>query len=123
MFGFGKESRLADETGAGLTEVMMAIVILTVASLSLAGTSVRVGTTMSAVQGRISAMEVAERQLEQLHSTDYAAIANGSKVEDGVQLTWTVTEGDVSKQILMVYRYDLPRSTRQDTLIAAVRAR
>ena len=123
MFGFGKESRLRDETGAGLTEVMMAIVILTVASLSLAGTSVRVGTTMSAVQGRISAMEVAERQLEQLHSTDYAAIANGSKVEDGVQLTWTVTEGDVSKQILMVYRYDLPRSTRQDTLIAAVRAR
>ncbi len=123
MFGFGKESRLRDETGAGLTEVMMAIVILTVASLSLAGTSVRVGTTMSAVQGRISAMEVAERQLEQLHSTDYAAIANGSKVEDGVQLTWTVTEGDVSKRILMVYRYDLPRSTRQDTLIAAVRAR
>ena len=121
MFRSREESRVRDESGGGLTEVMISLVILSVSLLSLAGTSVRVGTTMNAVHSRLSAMQVAERQIETLYSTPYAAVTNGSATQDGVQMTWTVSEGVVSKRVMMVYRYDLPRSTRQDTLVTALR--
>ncbi|UCF19294.1 MAG: hypothetical protein JSU87_15410 [Gemmatimonadota bacterium] len=121
MFRAREESRIRDENGSGITEVMISLVILSVSLLSLAGTSVRVGTTMNSVHSRLSAMQVAERQIETLYSTAYDEVTDGSVTRDGVQMTWAVAEGVVSKRVTMVYRYDLPRSTRQDTLVTAVR--
>jgi Tfp pilus assembly protein PilV len=115
------QRRLGDEKGSGLAEVLIALVILSIAIVSLAGTAVRVGTTMNSVHMRLKAMEVAERQVERLHSTQYDLVTNGARTEDGVQMAWVVNTGDVSKRITLVYQYDTPRMARRDTLVAAVR--
>jgi len=119
--GTRDSTRLTEEAGSGLTEVLIALVILTIALVSLAGTAARVGSTMNSVHMRLQAMEVAERQVERLHATAYDQVLNGSRTEDGVQLAWAVNQGAVSKRIVLTYRYDTPRATRQDTLVTAVR--
>lgn len=113
--------RLHDEKGSGLAEVLIALVILSVSIVSLAGTAVRTGTTMNSVHLRLKAMEVAERQVERLHSTQYDQVVNGARTEDGVLMAWVVNPGAVSKRITLVYQYDTPRRVRRDTLVAAVR--
>ena len=117
----GTTERLSGEAGTGLTEVLVALVILTTALVSLAGTAVRVGSTMNGMHMRLQAMEVAERQIERLHATEYDQVLNGSRTEDGVQLAWAVQQGAVSKRIVLTYRYNTPRAARQDTLVTAVR--
>ncbi len=112
---------LREEGGTGLAETMVALVILSAALLAIAGTSVRVGSTMNGAQARIRAMTVAERQLERLLSTPYDQVLPGSRSEAGVQLTWSVIDGAVSKEVSLIYSYHLPRGVRVDTLSVAVR--
>ncbi len=109
------------QSGSGLAEVLISLVIVTVALLALAATSIRVGTTMNAAHGRVAAQALADRQMERLLATPYDQITDGSTQLNGVDLTWTVTTGDVSKEIVLVFDYDVPGAARQDTLVATAR--
>jgi type IV pilus assembly protein PilV len=77
--------------GFTLVEVMLAVVILAVGVLALAGTSARV-VTMNLQGGRLGgASLVAEGRLELLRAAPCAALASGSTLEGPFTVAWTVT--------------------------------
>lgn len=113
-------SRLRSNSGIGLTETLISLVIFSTAMLGIVGTSARVGQTVNSSHGRQRALSVARQQLEELMAEDYASVAGGTATRDGVQLRWAVQESNVAKGVVLVYRYDLPTGVRQDTLTASI---
>ena len=107
------------QSGVSVTEVLIALVIFSSAILGIVGTAARVGNIMNSSHVRLGAASVAGQQVETLLSAPYDSLVNGSAAAGGVALEWTVAETSSAKQILLVYRYDLPHGAREDTLSAA----
>lgn len=88
--------------GFTLVEVLVALIILTVGVLGLAGT------TALAVRQVTFADVTAERAIalqsviERLRSAPYDSVANGSDSIGRFQATWTVTLGQRSKSVQIV---------------------
>jgi Tfp pilus assembly protein PilV len=108
------------EAGLGLTETLIALVIFSTAMLGIAGTAARVGALMNAAHVRLAAVSTAGRQVELLLSKPPALVSSGSAEQDGVAMSWVVTEGNRTKEILLVYRYEIPGGVVEDTLTAAM---
>jgi len=106
-------------SGVSVTEVLIALVIFSTAILGIVGTAARVGDIMNSSHVRLGASSVAGQQVETLLSAPYDSLVNGSAAAGGVAMEWTVAETSSAKQILLVYRYDLPHGAREDTLSAA----
>ncbi len=118
----GPEPSQRPDAGFGLTEAMVSIVILTTSLLGLAATSARIGAAMNSAHRRTSALQQAELRMETLTAQPYSQIVDGSATEDGITFQWTVTSDDDSKEIVLVYTYDVPSRARTDTLTTAVLA-
>lgn len=117
----GRGGRLQSESGVGLTETLVSLVIFSAAMLGIVGTSARVGMTVNSTHGRLSALSVARQQLEEVMAEEYASVAGGTATRAGVELKWAVQEADPGKNIVVVYRYTVPGAVREDTLVAGLR--
>ena len=111
---------LRPDAGVGVTEALIAMVIFSTALLGIVGTSARVGASVNSSHVRLRALAIARHQVEQVLSTEYDKVVGGSVEEEGVQMAWSVTASSSAKEIVMVYRYDLPGGTRSDTLTTAL---
>jgi Tfp pilus assembly protein PilV len=112
--------RARDDSGVGITEVLIALVIFSGAILGIVGTAARVGGIMSSSQLRLKAANEAAHQVEELLTMPYDSVASGTIKREGIEVRWTVTETSVAKEVALVYGYDLPSGTQEDTLSAAV---
>ena len=119
--GGGMGMRLRSQSGLGLTETLISLVIFSTAMLGIVGTSARVGMTVNSSHVRLSALSVARQQLEEMMAEDYSLVVGGTATRDGVDLRWTVQESASGKDIVMVYRYTVPGAVRRDTLAAGLR--
>lgn len=109
------------DAGFGLPEVLTAVVILTTALLGIAATAGRVGTIVNGAHRGARALADARTQIEEIMAQPYDSVADGSVTEHGVQMNWTVTNGSQTKEILFIYRYNVPGRERTDTITAMVR--
>ena len=107
------------ESGFGVTEVLIALVIFSTAMLGIVGTSARVGASLNSSHVKLRSGAIARHQVEQLLAADYDAVTSGSTVVDEVEMAWAVSATSAAKEIVLVYRYELPGGVRQDTLTAA----
>jgi prepilin-type N-terminal cleavage/methylation domain-containing protein len=88
--------------GFTLVEVLVALIILTVGVLGLAGTTalaVRQVTFADVTSQRAVALQTV---VERLRSLDYASVQNGSDSVGLFAATWTVTDAQRSKSIEIV---------------------
>jgi Tfp pilus assembly protein PilV len=108
------------QSGVGVTEVMIALVIFSTAILGIVGTAAHVGGIMNSSHVRLAAGSAARTQVEELLAMPYDSLANGTVDALGVHMGWTVAENGAGKEITLVYNYDLPSGARNDTLIAAM---
>ncbi len=108
------------EAGVGLAEVLISLVIFSTAILGIIGTAARVGAIVNSSHGRLTAGAVARQQIEQLLSEPYDSLKSGSSEQADVDLAWTVTPTNRAKQIVLVYQFDVPTGSGQDTLHAAL---
>ncbi len=115
------ELRPHSNEGFGLAEAMVSIVMLTTSLLGLAGASAQIGAAMNAAHRRTAALAEVRIQLETLLARPYQEVQNGTQTSEGVAMEWAVTETGRSKEILLVYQYNVRGQIRQDTLVASVR--
>lgn len=108
------------DSGISLTETLVSLVIFSTALLGIVGTAARVGATVNGAHMRLSAASVARQQVEAILREPYDNVANGSAVHGDVNLVWAVTEGTAGKNVVLVYRYRVPRRVYQDTLTIGV---
>ncbi len=109
------------DAGFSLIEAMVSIVFLTTALLGFAGSAARIGAAVNSAHRRTTALAEARVQLEGLLARPYAELVDDTATSGGVTMQWTVTETGQAKEIQLVYRYDVPGRTREDTLAAALR--
>lgn len=110
---------LRPDAGVGVTEVLISLVIFSTALLGIVGTSARVGASVNSSHVRLAALTVARHQVEELLSTEYDKVVAGNAAVDGVQMAWSVNASSSAKEIVLVYKYDLPGGVRSDTLTTA----
>jgi Tfp pilus assembly protein PilV len=106
--------------GVGLTETLIALVIFSTAMLGIAGTAARVGALMNSAHVRLAAGSLVQQQVELLLSEPYDSVSSGTVEREGVSMQWTVVEGNRMKEILLVYRHEIPGGALEDTLNAAL---
>ena len=81
----------ANRRGFTLVELMIAVVLLSVGMLALAGSAAMVVRSMTTATMRTRAATLAASRLDELRSGGCGLIAAGSVKERGVTLAWTVT--------------------------------
>lgn len=111
--------RLQDDSGMGLSEVLIALLIFSVAILGLIGTSARVGLAVNGAHGRLAAQAVARQQIETLMAQPASKSLSGKSSRDGVILEWTISETTAGRKVQLAYSYALPGGVHVDTLTAA----
>lgn len=106
--------------GFSLVEVMIAVVILTVGILALAGTSARVVKTISQ-GGRLGgASLVAEGRFEILRATACASLASGTSVEGPYTVRWTVATTGYLRTVGLTVGYTTGGRTHTDTFVTTI---
>ncbi len=115
-----RRALLRSESGVGVTEALIALVIFSTALLGIVGTSARVGASLNSSHVRLRALAIARHQVEELLSTDYDALTNGTAEDLGVQMAWRVTASSSAKEIVLIYQYGIPGGARRDTLTTAL---
>ncbi len=100
--------------GVSLVEILIAVVMLTVAVGGLLGSSAAVATQMGGGVRQTVAAGVAQARLDSLTSLSCAQLAagaaTGSSATRGVKESWTVTDGRNIKTIAV--NIQIPRRTR-----------
>jgi prepilin-type N-terminal cleavage/methylation domain-containing protein len=98
-----------------VVELLVALVVLTIGLLALAGTAGLVAAHVGD-GGRLSASaHVARTILDSLGATPCEAAASGSGTRDGAAAAWTVTRDSVRALVDLTVRSPLRRGARQDS--------
>lgn len=111
-----------DRKGFTLVELMVAIMLLSVGMLALAGSSAVVVKQMSEAGTMTIASAVARTRVENLRATPATctAASNATATTRGVDESWTVTPMARSSQISVTVTYFTQRGNRSQTYLSMV---
>ncbi len=113
-------------TGFSVLEILVAIVVVTVGLLALAGSSASVTRMLGTARQTTRAAALAERRLEDLRrrarSTDppCASLAPGSAVSDRMTERWEVVAGTGAALLRVIVSWQTARGGAVDTLVTAI---
>ena len=116
------------ERGFTLTEVLVAIVLLTVGVMALVGSSAMVSRMIGRGRGSTVAVQVATARLEKLRrlagSTTPKCFSpqfvSDSTITAGISERWLVEPAGLSRQVSVILAYRDPRGLVRDTLRTTV---
>lgn len=115
-----------NERGFTVIEVVMAIVILSIAVLGMVGTSGLVSRMVGQGKRNTRAGIVASQRMEILRqsalstSPHCTALASGSATTNSVNETWTISGAGRSRKIQIIVQYQTTRGTLADTVKTVV---
>ncbi len=112
-----KLNRLNDERGVSLVELMVAVVILSVALLGLAAAAGVAAQQLHIGRADMHHWAATQQQIEELVRMGYDSVATNSSVVQGYPMTWTVTGTNPKKVIFTLERTNLSAQTVQDTTV------
>lgn len=113
----GPRSLRRDRRGASLVEVLVSLMVFTVAVLGLttagfvSSTQVRVGWTDSRLWSAV------HTQLDSLTAVGYDAVTSGADSVAGYAMVWTVQAGNPKKIVLVTGTADYDGVATQDTFV------
>lgn len=96
------EARVSKRGGFTLIEVMVALIILTVGVLGLAGTTVWAVRQSTLAELTTERSASVQSVVERLRASDYTSLAAGSDSVGRFDISWTVTAGSRSKLLTVV---------------------
>ena len=118
----------ADRRGFTILEVLVAVVILGVGVVALAGSSASSARMIGRGRTATRAVQAATERMEILRADAYrttpdcVALANGSdSAATGVVTSWTISGTGTSRTIRVISGYQVPGRRRADTLTTQVR--
>ena len=120
----------AKQSGFTLIEVMVAVVILSVGLLALAGSTANVSRMVGSGNRATVASQVATRRLENLRQVAYsttpactssALVGGTAAFGSGVSETWSVTGSGNTRQVLVAVTYARAGRSATDTVSTLLR--
>lgn len=113
----GKLKGLLDERGVSLVELMVAVMILTVALLGLAGAGGVAARQLYTGRTDMARWAAMQQQIEILRTQGYDSVATSSAVVQGYPMSWTVSGTNPKKVVFSVERTNLSNQVVRDTTI------
>ena len=101
--------------GMTLVELIVAMTIIGVALLALAGSATLVTRLMGGGTRQALAASVVQTRLEKLRSVNCASVTSGADTVRGVIATWTSTTITRGRSITLTVRYPMQRGNRTQT--------
>jgi type IV pilus assembly protein PilV len=112
--------RIADSSGFTLIEVMIAILVIVVGLLGVAGVATMVINGNTLAKEMTVATTLAQDKIEELKNTSYPNLGSSSDTQDSIYTrTWTVTADSPAggmKTIQVAVQFSWKGSTRNVTL-------
>ena len=105
--------------GFTLIEVVVAVVILAVGALALAGSAAVTVRRMSEAARRSSGVTMVRSRAEAAVASTCGSLASGSETVRGVRSDWVVSVGAVSAELSQRVSYPTHRGTRSDDFLTA----
>jgi prepilin-type N-terminal cleavage/methylation domain-containing protein len=116
--------RASTRGGFSLVEMIVAIVLLSVGLLALAGTTGAVTDLMVDGARQTEAGSIAQRRFETLQGTACTSIAGGSATTGVFGESWTVTNvGSTSKRVSLTVTYTQYGSSKSQTFNTVIRCK
>ena len=112
-----KLNRLNDERGASLIELMVAVMMLSVALLGLAAAAGVAAQQLHNGRTDMHHWAAAQQQIEELVRMGYDSVNTASSVVQGYPMSWTVSGTNPKKVIFTLERTNLSAQTVQDTTV------
>jgi prepilin-type N-terminal cleavage/methylation domain-containing protein len=88
-----EQRRMRARRGLTLIEMIIAIIVMSIGVMALAGTATYVGTQMGGGRIQTIASAMSTKIADSLSSRRCPALVSGSQTNRGVTVTWTVTQG------------------------------
>ena len=95
--------------GFTLIEMIIAIVVMSVGILGLAGTASYVATQMGGGKAQTVAAAMATKVADSLAARRCSAIVSGSQTKNGATVTWTVADSSRTRWVTESVQYRLKR--------------
>lgn len=114
----GRAARL--KRGFTIVELLVAMVMLSVGILALAGTAAVTVRQLGGARQQILAANVAQVRLEQLMSANCTTLSSGSAAARGVSESWTVTDSARAKFVVETVRFQTRGVTRTQSYKAMI---
>ena len=106
-----------DDRGASLIEVLVSVMILSLAVSGLSGAGILAGTQLRVSRSDMRVYKAAQSQMELLTSMDYDSLTNGSTEIDGYPVVWTVEGSGPKKLTMVIEREGIQRAAVADTFV------
>ena len=106
-----------DDRGASLIEVLVSVMILSLAVTGLSGAGILAGTQLRVSRSDMRVYKAAQSQMELLTSMDYDSLTNGSAEVDGYPVVWTVEGSGPKKLTMVIEREGIHREAVADTFV------
>ena len=92
-------SRLRARRGLTLIEIIIAIIVMSVGVMALAGTATYVGTQMGGGRAQTIAAAMSTKIADSLAARRCPSLVNGTQTNRGVTVTWTVTPSTPARTV------------------------
>jgi prepilin-type N-terminal cleavage/methylation domain-containing protein len=99
-------------SGVTMIEMMVALVIIGVGLLALAGSATLVTRLMGGGTRQALAATLAQSRLEQLRATSCATLASGTDTTRSIVTKWTVTTITRGRDVTLTVKYPMARGPR-----------
>src|SRR4051794_32627122 len=106
MIPTGKRfARLRARRGVTLIEMIIAIIVMSIGIMGLAGTATYVATQMGGGGAQTVAAAMASRVSDSLAARRCAALVDGSQTRRGVTMSWVVSDSSRTKWVTSQVQY------------------
>ena len=106
--------------GLTLIEMIIAIIVMSIGIMGLAGTASYVAQQMGGGNAQTIAAALANKVADSLASRRCSALVSGSQTKRGVKVTWTVTDSSRTKWVTEQAQYTTKRGTTRTFNYTAV---
>ena len=103
--------RLRAQRGFTLIEMIIAIIVMSIGIMGLAGTASYVAQQMGGGNAQTIAAALANKVADSLASRRCSALVSGTQTKRGVKVTWTVTDSSRTKWVTEQAQYTTKRGS------------
>ncbi len=106
--------------GFTLVELMLSVFIILISVAALSSAIFWVAYTTGDTNTSVTGIQIAQAKFEELLSSDFSDIADGSEAIDPYTIDWTVVDNDNEKEIEVIVRWTDSKNRARELILQTI---